>query len=67
MVSAVFHSPLKAGHHQRDTADGARSAPPFPSPHRCEKPQAPVGKPPRDLRAFWLRVLPPLLGFACWS
>src|SRR3954468_6220412 len=67
MVSAVFHSPLKgrgplpAGSPAASPvakAAGTRSVATDP-PAASAKPR----RAPRDLRAFWLRVLPPLLGF----
>ncbi len=63
MVSAVFHSPLKAGTSSATPTTVARSAPPIAVAAPTEKAAAPVARPARDLRAFWLRVLPPLLGF----
>ncbi|MEO6746520.1 MAG: nitrate ABC transporter permease [Caldimonas sp.] len=63
MVSAVFHSPLKAGTSIATSSTLARSASPMPVAAPAEKAAAPVARLPRDLRAFWLRVLPPLLGF----
>lgn len=66
MVSAVFHSPLDASVPLPRAGDGraetrARAeAPPLPEPAAREeaRPRASV-----DLRAFWMRVLPPLAGF----
>jgi len=64
MVSAVFHSPLKAAGTSNATATPlSRSAPAIPVAAPAATAVAPATKPPRDLRAFWLRVLPPLLGF----
>ena len=65
MVSAVFHSPLKAAGSTHPTATPlSRSAPALPVvvPARAAAVVA-TARPPRDLRRFWLRVLPPLLGF----
>lgn len=65
MVSAVFHSPLDVA-----VAPSAPSAPPKPAASKVAAPQpvpAPAPEPrtraPLDLRAFWMRVLPPLAGF----
>ncbi|MGO4605110.1 nitrate ABC transporter permease [Variovorax sp. 2RAF20] len=68
MVSAVFHSPLeaslplpRAGEGRGEGKPRAEAAPhPNPLPRR-EKEQKP--RTPLDLRAFWMRVLPPLAGF----
>jgi nitrate/nitrite transport system permease protein len=52
MVSAVFHSPLPR-------AEAAPHSQALPKKEKKEKkPRAPL-----DLRAFWMRVLPPLAGF----
>jgi len=68
MVSAVFHSPMKA---RGPLPAGSLAASPLakaaPAPVVAADRPAADAKPrraPRDLRAFWLRVLPPLLGFA---
>jgi nitrate/nitrite transport system permease protein len=56
MVSAVFHSPLEAS---RELAEEKRRAAPAAAPV--------VAKPARepfDWRELWLRVLPPVIGFA---
>ncbi|BEP60943.1 nitrate ABC transporter permease [Variovorax sp. V213] len=68
MVSAVFHSPLDASLPLSRAAEGrseavARTeAAPLPAPppkkEREQKQRSPI-----DLRAFWMRVLPPLAGF----
>ncbi|KIQ31276.1 nitrate ABC transporter permease [Variovorax paradoxus] len=68
MVSAVFHSPLdaslplpRAGEGRGEGAPRAEAAPhpnPFPKREREQKQRTPI-----DLRAFWMRVLPPLAGF----
>jgi len=68
MVSAVFHSPLdaslplsRAGEGRGEGAARAEAAPlptPFPKKEREQKSRSPI-----DLRAFWMRVLPPLAGF----
>src|SRR3982751_928787 len=66
MVSAVFHSPMKArgplpaGSQAASAVAKAAPAPVIATPAADAKPR----RAPRDLRAFWLRVLPPLLGFA---
>jgi nitrate/nitrite transport system permease protein len=62
MVSAVFHSPLEAVAAPSASAIAAKpvatAAPvrPLPAPE-------PRARTPLDLRAFWMRVLPPLAGF----
>jgi nitrate/nitrite transport system permease protein len=68
MVSAVFHSPLeaslplpRAGEGRGEGKPRAEAAPhpnPLPRREKEQKPRAPL-----DLRAFWMRVLPPLAGF----
>ncbi|WP_307642100.1 nitrate ABC transporter permease [Variovorax paradoxus] len=68
MVSAVFHSPLdaslplpRAGEGRGEGAPRAEAAPfptPLPRVEREKKQRSPI-----DLRAFWMRVLPPLAGF----
>jgi len=68
MVSAVFHSPLNAslplphaGEGRGEGAAHAKAAPLPTSLPRAQKEQKP--RTPLDLRAFWMRVLPPFLGF----
>ncbi|MGJ7543991.1 nitrate ABC transporter permease [Variovorax sp. LT1R16] len=66
MVSAVFHSPTdvslplpRAGEGRGEGLSRAEAAPhpsPLPKKERAQKL-------PLDLRAFWMRVLPPLVGF----
>ncbi|WP_219217909.1 nitrate ABC transporter permease [Variovorax boronicumulans] len=63
MVSAVFHSPLdaspplpRAGEGRGEGVSRAEAAPP-------PQPLARKERKPLDLRAFWMRVLPPLVGF----
>ena len=63
MVSAVFHSPLEA-HVPLSTPPAASVVAPAkaaavsaPAPVQAER------RKPLDLRAFWMRVLPPLAGF----
>ncbi|WP_082517604.1 nitrate ABC transporter permease [Variovorax sp. Root318D1] len=68
MVSAVFHSPMDASLPLPRAAEGrsegvprAEAAPlpaPLPTKEREQKPRISI-----DLRAFWMRVLPPLAGF----
>ncbi|MCR8961543.1 nitrate ABC transporter permease [Variovorax sp. S2] len=68
MVSAVFHSPLdaslplpRAGEGRGEGAPRAEAAP-LPTPLlKVEKEQK--QRTSIDLRAFWMRVLPPLAGF----
>lgn len=59
MVSAVFHSPLAASAQER--ADEAAAAGARPA---VKTPVAQAPKPPRDISALWLKVLPPLIGMA---
>ncbi|WP_426392333.1 nitrate ABC transporter permease [Variovorax sp. R-27] len=63
MVSAVFHSPLEATTAQVTQVApsvAARPATPKPAPAPAPEPRV---RTPIDLRAFWMRVLPPLAGF----
>ncbi|WP_208510834.1 nitrate ABC transporter permease [Variovorax paradoxus] len=61
MVSAVFHSPLEAVSTPSAPAIAAKPASVIEAPVRpAREPQA---RTPLDLRAFWMRVLPPLAGF----
>ncbi|MDQ0085415.1 MULTISPECIES: nitrate ABC transporter permease [Variovorax] len=63
MVSAVFHSPLEATTAQVTQVApsvAARPAAPKPAPAPAPEPRV---RTPIDLRAFWMRVLPPLAGF----
>jgi nitrate/nitrite transport system permease protein len=64
MVSAVFHSPLDAAHQLAEekkvaaakaTVAPQTAAPPAPTPD---------ARAPFDWRELWLRVLPPVIGFA---
>ena len=58
MVSAVFHSPLEA------TAPlSAVTAPTADIAQPAKAKAAAPARRPLDLRAFWMRVLPPLVGF----
>lgn len=62
MVSAVFHSPLEAAVPLSTPATASAAAP----AKAVVSTPAPVQAAPRrplDLRAFWMRVLPPLAGF----
>mgnify|MGYP001052141158 FL=1 len=68
MVSAVFHSPLEASlplpragegrGEGKPRAEAASHPTPLPRREKEQKPRTPL-----DLRAFWMRVLPPLAGF----
>ncbi|WPH18969.1 nitrate ABC transporter permease [Variovorax paradoxus] len=65
MVSAVFHSPMdaslplpRAGEGRGEGVPRAEAAPQPAPAAREQKPRSPI-----DLRAFWMRVLPPLAGF----
>jgi nitrate/nitrite transport system permease protein len=68
MVSAVFHSPLDAAAQARADRDteaaraGAAGAPAAATVPVA--PTAPVRRPAFDWRELWLRVLPPVIGFA---
>lgn len=67
MVSAVFHSPLDAVAAQAAPAVAAKPVPVVAvaaavAPTRAPAPE-PKARTPLDLRAFWMRVLPPLAGF----
>jgi nitrate/nitrite transport system permease protein len=60
MVSAVFHSPMDAAVEARAERAAAAALP-------AAKPVPVPSKPPRmpfDWRELWLRVLPPVIGFA---
>jgi len=61
MVSAVFHSPMDAAQQLRD--EKAASAAVLPAAKPAATP-AKVPRMPFDWRELWLRVLPPLIGFA---
>jgi len=60
MVSAVFHSPLDAAPVMPVAAKNVAAARPVAPARQVES----EPRPPRDFSALWLRVLPPLLGFA---
>ena len=62
MVSAVFHSPLEVAVPTPALAKPATMpvAPPAATPQDAPPPKA---RKPLDLRALWMRVLPPLAGF----
>lgn len=62
MVSAVFHSPLEAVASQAAAPAAAKPAMSAPA---VVTPPAPAtrARSPIDLRAFWMRVLPPIAGF----
>ena len=60
MVSAVFHSPLDAAVEVRaERAANAATSPTKTLPAPAKAPRAPF-----DWRELWLRVLPPVIGFA---
>ncbi|WP_076999222.1 nitrate ABC transporter permease [Variovorax sp. KK3] len=64
MVSAVFHSPLDAAAGHLPAPVAARTAVPAAA-HAAEPVQtAAEERTPRDFSWVWLRVLPPLMGFA---
>jgi len=60
MVSAVFHSPLEA----HAALPPAAKAVARPVATAAPVALQPMPRVPRDFRAVWLRVLPPVLGFA---
>ena len=70
MVSAVFHSPLDAVGPVVTPAASVpvRSVAPAaavpPVAEAARKQDEPSPRPPRDFSGLWLRVLPPVLGFA---
>lgn len=63
MVSAVFHSPLDAVASQVTAPVVSRPLAPAPAAAVAPAAPAPRTRTPLDLRAFWMRVLPPFLGF----
>ena len=63
MVSAVFHSPLEAVAAPSAPALAAKPAAATAAPVRPLPAPEPRVRTPLDLRAFWMRVLPPLAGF----
>ncbi len=65
MVSAVFHSPLEATAGHVAAPAVARNVSPAVPAAAAPVPQADLAaKVPRDFSWIWLRVLPPILGFA---
>ena len=63
MVSAVFHSPLDAVASQVAAPVVSRPLAPAPAAAVAAAAPMPRTRTPLDLRAFWMRVLPPFLGF----
>jgi nitrate/nitrite transport system permease protein len=67
MVSAVFHSPLDAAAAKAAPIVAAKPVPAVAIAAAVAVAPAPAPEPrtrtPLDLRAFWMRVLPPLAGF----
>ncbi|SFN95369.1 nitrate/nitrite transport system permease protein [Variovorax sp. PDC80] len=61
MVSAVFHSPLEAVAAPSAPASAAKPVAAAAAPVRPVRETR--ARTPLDLRAFWMRVLPPLAGF----
>jgi nitrate/nitrite transport system permease protein len=59
MVSAVFHSPMDAATQVRAERAKAQAAAARPAPAAAKAP-----RPSFDWRELWLRVLPPVIGFA---
>jgi nitrate/nitrite transport system permease protein len=65
MVSAVFHSPLEASQQLADEKRAAQSVRPEASKALTDEASNPRPERTRiDWRELWLRVLPPLIGFA---
>jgi nitrate/nitrite transport system permease protein len=69
MVSAVFHSPMDAAAEaraERAAATAASAPKPVPAPPTQPVPAPPTQpvRQPFDWRELWLRVLPPVIGFA---
>ncbi|MGJ7605723.1 nitrate ABC transporter permease [Variovorax sp. LT1R20] len=62
MVSAVFHSPLEAVASQAAAPAASKPVSPAVAVAAAPAPE-PRTRTPIDLRAFWMRVLPPLAGF----
>jgi nitrate/nitrite transport system permease protein len=63
MVSAVFHSPLEAGAPLSTSATASAATPAKAAAVSGHTPVQATPRKPIDLRAFWMRVLPPLAGF----
>ncbi len=63
MVSAVFHSPLEANVPLSPPAAASVVAPAKAATVSAPAPVQAAPRRPLDLRAFWMRVLPPLAGF----
>jgi len=63
MVSAVFHSPLEAHVPLATPAAASAAVPPKAAAVAVAAPVKAAPRKPLDLRAFWMRVLPPLAGF----
>jgi nitrate/nitrite transport system permease protein len=63
MVSAVFHSPLEANVPLSPPATASAVAPAKTAAVAVPAPVQAAPRKPLDLRAFWMRVLPPLAGF----
>jgi nitrate/nitrite transport system permease protein len=64
MVSAVFHSPLDAAHQLAEEKKVAAARATVALPAATPAAPAPTARPPFDWRELWLRVLPPVIGFA---
>lgn len=63
MVSAVFHSPLEANVPLSTPATASAATPAKAAAVSAPAPVQAAPRKPLDLRAFWMRVLPPLAGF----
>jgi nitrate/nitrite transport system permease protein len=63
MVSAVFHSPLEANVPLSTPTIASAATPAKAAAVAVPAPVQAAPRRPLDLRAFWMRVLPPLAGF----
>jgi nitrate/nitrite transport system permease protein len=63
MVSAVFHSPLEANVPLSTPTTASAATPAKAAAVAVPAPVQAAPRRPLDLRAFWMRVLPPLAGF----
>ena len=66
MVSAVFHSPLEAAQELAEEKRNAQSvrAEPVEALRQAQGERARAERVPYDWRELWLKVLPPVIGFA---
>jgi len=61
MVSAVFHSPLRASEELESSRAATPATAPSPAPAQPAPAERPA-RPPFDWRALWLAVIPPVFG-----